>query len=251
MFELTVYNALLDFIFYSIGGWIYESTYESIRAKTFINRGFLTGPCIPIYGLGAVAIYGILTPFAHNYFLIFLLGMILATVLEYLTALLLENLFHTQWWTYDYFRFNFQGRIALIPSLFWGVLAVLDFALLQPFVGRIIYGIPVPTGRILILVFYGLLLVDLVFTTISTFSFTKALGNLYDLFSQNRYSEKLIQFLNRYDYKRILQAFPNMRFLENRKNPFNPTYISVRKFVKGIRKRNRSLTQLIQDIFHR
>ena len=46
----------LGFIFYSFLGWIWETTYCSVKAKHFINRGFLNGPIIPIYGFGAVLI---------------------------------------------------------------------------------------------------------------------------------------------------------------------------------------------------
>ena len=42
------------FIIYSFMGWIYESTYCTIRKHHWENRGFLHGPIVPIYGVGAL-----------------------------------------------------------------------------------------------------------------------------------------------------------------------------------------------------
>ena len=41
------------FIIYSFIGWIYETCYCTIHEKAWENRGFLYGPCIPLYGVGA------------------------------------------------------------------------------------------------------------------------------------------------------------------------------------------------------
>ena len=60
------------------------------------------------------------------------------TILEYLTAVLMETIFHTSWWDYSKNRFNFQGRICLGASLGWGVFTVVLFYVLQPFVEWIV-----------------------------------------------------------------------------------------------------------------
>ena len=44
-------------------------------------------------------------------------GVVVATALEYVTAALMENIFHTSWWDYSDKKFNFQGRICLGCSL--------------------------------------------------------------------------------------------------------------------------------------
>lgn len=41
---------------YSFLGWAMESTYVSINAKKWVNRGFINGPFCPIYGTGALLI---------------------------------------------------------------------------------------------------------------------------------------------------------------------------------------------------
>lgn len=77
---------ILLFTIYSLLGWICESTYCSILAKKFVNRGFLNGPFCPIYGVGALLIVKLLSPFSHNLVILFFASLLLTSLLEYLTA---------------------------------------------------------------------------------------------------------------------------------------------------------------------
>ncbi|MDO9522156.1 MAG: putative ABC transporter permease [Methanocorpusculum sp.] len=135
----------LGFIFYSFLGWIWETTYCSIKAKHFINRGFLNGPIIPIYGCGAVLIMLAVNAFGTlalptptiafniiNILVVFFGGMLLATILEYIVAVILESFFHIKLWDYSKNKFNFQGRICLKCSLFFGLLSVLFIMVIEP-----------------------------------------------------------------------------------------------------------------------
>lgn len=53
---LPLYFVAFDFIIFCVAGWIYESTFVSVRAKKVVNRGFLIGPYLPLYGFGAVIV---------------------------------------------------------------------------------------------------------------------------------------------------------------------------------------------------
>ena len=77
---------LLFFFTYSVLGWIRESLYVSTKERQWINRGFLYGPWLPIYGFGAIIILFLTLPVRKNLIWIFLLGMTGATVLEYVTG---------------------------------------------------------------------------------------------------------------------------------------------------------------------
>ncbi len=123
---------LIGFTFYSFLGWLCESIYCSIPAKRFINRGFLNGPFCPVYGFGALLVLFILQPFSDNMVLIFLFGMLITSLLEYITSYLLEKLFHTSWWDYSNKRFNIRGRVCLKNSLLFGALCVLLVLLIHP-----------------------------------------------------------------------------------------------------------------------
>ena len=127
MWDFTIngvdfYHIANWFYIYSFLGWLWETCYVSVRKGKLINRGFINGPLCTIYGCGALAVYLILLPISDNLLLLFVGGVVVATALEYVTAVLMENIFHTSWWDYSDNKFNFQGRICLGCSLGGGCL---------------------------------------------------------------------------------------------------------------------------------
>ena len=145
----------LGFIFYSFLGWVWETTYCSITAKHFINRGFLNGPIIPIYGFGAVLVMLIVSVFGSlvlptptiafsliNILMVFFGGMLLATILEYIVSVILESLFHLKLWDYSKNKFNIKGRVCLKSSLFFGLLSVIFIMIIEPLTTSVTTQIP-------------------------------------------------------------------------------------------------------------
>ncbi len=116
---------LLFFFLYCFLGWIWECLYVSAQKRHWVNRGFLYGPLIPIYGFGALCVLWITLPVRGSIPLIFLFGMLGATVLEYFTGAAMERLFHVRYWDYSKNRFNLNGHICLFCSLGWGFFSVL------------------------------------------------------------------------------------------------------------------------------
>lgn len=135
----SILKYFVIFFFYSAAGWLVESLYCSVGEKRFINRGFLTGPMCPIYGTGALVMTICLyNPFSHNPLIVFALGMLLCDVVEYITSLLMEILFHARWWDYTYEFLNIRGRICLKHTLYWGVASVSFVYILHPTIDKII-----------------------------------------------------------------------------------------------------------------
>lgn len=129
----NIIKYILMFFFYSFAGWCLESIYCSIGEKRLINRGFLTGPLCPIYGTASlVLIVLIYNPFKDNPLAVFMLGIILCDVVEYLTSYLMEKLFAARWWDYTYELLNIRGRICLKHSLYWGVISIIFVKVLHP-----------------------------------------------------------------------------------------------------------------------
>lgn len=121
----NIYQWLIFFYIYCFLGWCIESTIVSVESKKMINRGFLSGPLLPIYGLGAVLVLFITLPFRGNLLAVYFVGMIGATILEYFTGWLMETIFKVKYWDYSYYKIQYKGRICLVCSLFWGVLSIL------------------------------------------------------------------------------------------------------------------------------
>lgn len=115
---------LLFFYLYCFLGWVWETSYVSVKNKKFVNRGFMHGPYLPIYGFGAIAVLFITIPVKQNIWLIFLFGMIGATVLEYFTGVAMERLFHVRYWDYSNQRWNLNGHICVKSSIAWGVFSI-------------------------------------------------------------------------------------------------------------------------------
>ncbi|MFW5651751.1 MAG: putative ABC transporter permease [Acetivibrio ethanolgignens] len=184
-FYFLVYN----FFLYSFCGWIYESTLVSIQHKTWVNRGFLNGPIVPIYGAGATAVYLFLSGIPDEPVLIFVIGMLVATVLEYLTSYVMEKLFHAKWWDYSNYKYHFQGRICLLASLLWGFLSLLMMDVLQPFMNSVIASIPRRAGEIAGYFIFLLFGTDLTVTIIYTLQLDKKLEEL------SNFREEFMEYL--------------------------------------------------------
>ena len=149
IFGLSGYHVVLWFLVYSLMGWIVESVYMSICNRKLTNRGFAKGPFCPIYGVGALTVFFLLRPYSDQPFQLFLLGMILATAIEFITAVIMNRIFGEIWWDYREKPLNYKGIICLESSIAWGVYTVILFVFLQGFVEGIVNRIPFAIGRIL------------------------------------------------------------------------------------------------------
>lgn len=122
---------VIIFALISFGGWVYETIYCSVVEGEFTKRGFLFGPTCPIYGIGALAEWLVLGQIS-NPIIVFIIGAVLATVIEYSTGLFLERRFKKKWWDYSMFKFNLHGRICPQASAVFGAFSVTSVFVLVP-----------------------------------------------------------------------------------------------------------------------
>lgn len=122
---------VIIFALISFGGWVYETIYCSVVEGEFTKRGFLFGPTCPIYGIGAIAEWLVLGQIS-NPLIVFIIGGLLATVIEYSTGLFLERRFKKKWWDYSMFKFNLHGRICPQASAVFGAFSVTSVFVLVP-----------------------------------------------------------------------------------------------------------------------
>ena len=168
----------LYFMMYAVFGWAYEVFLEVVIYKWgYIDRGVLFGPYCPVYGFGALAFIFtvgrmlkkktlkqklIMIPF------VFLSTMAIATLIELITSYLCEWVLGSwPWQTYLDYKYNFQGRIALNPSIRFGLGGVFFLYVLQPLFEKVVNKL---SKKSLSIVAYGvgtLFLIDVIVKVIS------------------------------------------------------------------------------------
>lgn len=160
MYHYDLTQWLLFFFVYAFFGWVWESCYVSVRSKRWVNRGFLNGPFLPIYGFGAIAILWATLPVRNSVGLIYLFGMLSATILEYVTGAAMERLFRVRYWDYSKHKFNLNGHICLGVSLGWGLFAIFLVKGIHLPIESLILQIPPLLGDILATVLVVVMAVD-------------------------------------------------------------------------------------------
>ena len=124
----------LLFMIYSIIGWIMEVVYTLFTEKKLSNRGFLIGPCCPIYGVGVVLILALLSRFKDDIAILFILAIVVCSLLEYFTSYFMEKIFKARWWDYSNNKFNINGRICLETMIPFGLIACFVVSFLNPMI---------------------------------------------------------------------------------------------------------------------
>ena len=128
-------DLVLLFFAFSFLGWCIEVTLKYFEFHRFINRGFLTGPWLPIYGSGAALItvvVGGLAPLERGYGTTFALSFVLCGVLEYMTSFVMEKRFHARWWDYSKKPMNLHGRVWIGNLVLFGLAGVGIMHLFNP-----------------------------------------------------------------------------------------------------------------------
>jgi uncharacterized membrane protein len=132
---------VMFFYIYCFFGWVWESTYVSICERKPVNRGFLKGPVLPIYGSGAICVLVVTIPFQGNNPAMFLVGMVAATVLEYVTGAVMERIFRVRYWDYTGKFLNVNGYICFKSTVCWGFMTLLVVDVLQEWVAKLVTAI--------------------------------------------------------------------------------------------------------------
>ncbi len=120
-------NIILLFFIYAFAGWCMEVILKYRQYHRFINRGFLTGPLCPIYGCGGVLItvvIGNLASVESGLVMTFAMSFVICGVVEYLTSLVLEKIFHARWWDYSTKPMNLHGRVWIGNLILFGLAGI-------------------------------------------------------------------------------------------------------------------------------
>jgi len=162
IFDTDLYHLVCAFIVYSILGWLVESIYMSFCNRKITNRGFGKGPFCPIYGVGALVGYIILSPLKGSYIGIYIAGAVSATIFEFIVGKLMIKFLGSLWWDYNDKPFNYKGIICLESTIAWGFYALGIVYFLQNAVYGLVDHIHREIGVIIISVVFFIVFVDYV-----------------------------------------------------------------------------------------
>jgi len=160
------YEVIWLFFIYSFLGWGMEVVHAVYGNRKLVNRGFLNGIVCPVYGFSMIFLSVFMDSLKNGWFYLFLGCMIVGSVIELVTGLLLEKVFHIRLWDYSDMRFQVGGYVCLKYSILWGVFGTLLIKLVNPFLLSILHNIPELVGGILLIVFTILLVLDTVTTIV-------------------------------------------------------------------------------------
>ena len=144
-----MYYYLNLFFIHSFIGFLLET-----GLKTFffhdMNNGILFGPWIPVYGFGAVIIALVSKFIFHRLkisklwktVLLFFVVFVLLSLLEWLGGMIIEALFHKEFWSYCDQKYNLGPYISLGMSLLWGGASLLLVYVILPLEEKFIKKIP-------------------------------------------------------------------------------------------------------------
>ncbi len=200
---------VLVFSLCAFAGWLIEVAYRSFHQKRFVNAGFLSGPFLPIYGLGALFVLSLdpLVEGLHPLVRFAAYGLVL-TAVEYAIGALSEKLFGLVLWDYSQNRLNLHGRVCMLFSLFWAAIA---FGFRQAVYPPIDHAVKSLDVRILHISAAGLVayfVLDFAASAAVLQDFVARLSSIH--LKRIRFSTREMGRLDE-SFRRLLTAFPNLK----------------------------------------
>lgn len=205
--ELFYHTALL-FILGGLFGFLFETLGFLFKTGHLTNKqGLWFTPLKPIYGLGIILITALLYKFkTKNPIYIFLLGLLIGSVFEYIASLFQDYILHTSTWNYSNMKNNLNGRINLTYSIIWGAITFIwikyGLDIYLKFYNKIL---KFKLSRIIIVIISIFLLFDITLTSIVTKRYSQRKRGIeatrdFDTYIDKHFNNKIFE-----------KKFPNLR----------------------------------------
>ena len=226
---ISIWRILAYFVVYSVAGFIIETIFGLLTKGVLESRkSFLYGPFCSIYGLGAVLMILPLQKYKKNNYTLFFAGFFIGSIIEYMVSLVGELIFHIKWWDYSDQMFNINGRICVLFSLFWGLLAIYLMSDINPRIDKFIDFVKskIPANYMKTVIIFSILFLsfDLGITVYALQMFSvriihennlnvsnkQLMDTLYEKIYVNDQKQK--DFIYKFfDNKKMIKTFPNIK----------------------------------------
>ena len=130
-------NYFLIYLTGSVIGYIYEFLYYLIIDHELVNRGFLYGPYVPVYGTGAVLLVLLLKRFKKHPIAVFLLAILITGIVEYATGAFMLEVYHRRWWNYTGLFLNLNGHICFRSLFTFAIGALILIYFIDPLICKL------------------------------------------------------------------------------------------------------------------
>ena len=170
-----VRDYVIIFFVYAVIGWLYEVLLFYFRGDGLINRGFLYGPYLPVYGFGGLVLVVLLNKilmrkkdkignWVKDILLVFLLVFLISTVVEYVAHYALDTFFDIKLWDYSKQFLNINGRVCFGASRNFAIGGTFFLFVLQPFINKFLGNTEDKKLHVISLILFFIVFIDLVIT---------------------------------------------------------------------------------------
>ena len=213
-------NIVLQFFIFGFAGWCMEVILKYRQFHRFINRGFLTGPILPIYGFGVILItvvVGNLASVESGIVMTFAMSFVICGIVEYLTSFVLEKIFHARWWDYSQKPMNLNGRVWIGNLVLFGLAGVAIIHVVDPVLFSALDRVPLNARRVTAAVLLAILAADFVISYF-VLKLVKVGVDSSEADNTEEVSREVRQLLTdrSYFYSRFADAYPDVVYRTER-----------------------------------
>ena len=173
-------NYFIIFFVYAVLGWLYEVLLFYFRGDGLINRGFLYGPYLPVYGFGALLLVVLLNKiigrkrdnimgWIRDILLMLVLVFIITTIVEYISHYILDTFFDIKLWNYSKQFLNINGRVCFGASRNFAIGGTFFLFVLQPLLNKFMDKTSDKKLNIISLCLLCIVIVDFVITILTKY----------------------------------------------------------------------------------
>ena len=153
------------FIIGAFVGWLLECVFKFITKNFERTPGILNTPFCILYGLGTVVLSMIINRITNNIWLLCGISMIVLTIMEYITFVLLRKLYNVQLWDYNDMTFSINEKVCLEFAMVWGLLGAIYIKYVLPVLKMFFANARSYALYVTVYLILGIIIVDFIYSS--------------------------------------------------------------------------------------